>query len=89
MSYKLPAKLTIRSIQKHFTNIQNEFEPSDTFEVDFAELKTIDSAGLQLLLWLESSCSKLTFLNTENLNDNVLAYLSACGFSVYQKASDE
>ncbi|KZN30248.1 STAS domain-containing protein [Pseudoalteromonas luteoviolacea] len=69
--FKFPSELTIYEVQETFNEIKSYISDKEHVSFDFSETTEIDSAGLQLIIWVVYHSQKVG-LNIEAISTNEL-----------------
>ncbi|KZN46433.1 STAS domain-containing protein [Pseudoalteromonas luteoviolacea] len=69
--FKFPSELTIYEVQETFNEVKSYISDKERVSFDFSETTEIDSAGLQLIIWVVYHSQKVG-LNIEAISTNEL-----------------
>ncbi|TQF70566.1 STAS domain-containing protein [Pseudoalteromonas luteoviolacea] len=69
--FKFPSELTIYEVQETFNEVKSYISDKEEVSFDFSETTEVDSAGLQLIIWVVYHSQKVG-LNIETISTNEL-----------------
>ncbi|MDK1286156.1 STAS domain-containing protein [Pseudoalteromonas umbrosa] len=69
--FKFPAELTIYEVQETFNEVKSYITDKESVSFDFSETTEVDSAGLQLIIWVVYHSQKIG-LKIDTISTNEL-----------------
>ncbi|KZN56556.1 STAS domain-containing protein [Pseudoalteromonas luteoviolacea] len=69
--FKFPAELTIYEVQETFNEVKSYITDKECVSFDFSETTEVDSAGLQLIIWVVYHSQKIG-LKIDTISTNEL-----------------
>ncbi|MCF2858154.1 STAS domain-containing protein [Pseudoalteromonas sp. SMS1] len=69
--FKFPSELTIYEVQETFNEVKSYISDKEEVSFDFSETTEVDSAGLQLIIWVVYHSQKVG-LNVVTISTNEL-----------------
>ncbi|WP_125561351.1 MULTISPECIES: STAS domain-containing protein [Pseudoalteromonas] len=81
--FKFPAELTIYEVQDVHIELSAFLEGKQTVELDLSQVEELDSAGIQLTVWLVNHCRTTGVqINALTLSDLLTARLTLLNVSL-------
>ncbi|MDK2595138.1 STAS domain-containing protein [Pseudoalteromonas obscura] len=87
--FKFPTELTIYEVQQTFNEIKLYISEKDSVSFDFSETTEVDSAGLQLIIWVVYHSQKIGLkIDTISTNDVIEARCQKLGVGMSTPPND-
>ncbi|KAF7787294.1 hypothetical protein PRUB_a4488 [Pseudoalteromonas rubra] len=88
--FKFPTELTIYEVQDVYTELRTFVEGKQALELDLSQVEELDSAGIQLTVWLVNHCRTTGVqINALTLSDLLTARLTLLNVSLAAQNKSE